>query len=136
MFGNLFGRGKPKILVADDDEIVLSLVVELLSGQGYEVESVFDGLQAVNRLKKERFDLLIMDVHMPNMDGPQALDVIRLMPNAKDLGVIMLTSEGSMETFMHAFEKGAFAYLPKPFSPAKLIEKVQAFFEKKKQQQS
>ena len=132
MLDRLFSWGKPKILVADDEECIRSLVADVLSAQGYRVESVEDGQEAVNRLRQEKFDLLIMDVHMPRLEGPQALEVIRHMPNCKGLGIIMLTAESSMDTFIHAFEQGVFAYLPKPFAPAKVIEKVQAYFEKKK----
>jgi len=132
MFDKLFGRGKPRILIADDDDALCSLLVNLLSGQGYEVAAARDGMEAIRLLKKENFDLLILDVHMPRMAGPEALDVIRLMPNCKDLGVLMMTIEGSMQTFINVFEKGATDFLPKPFSPAQIIEKVQAFFAKKK----
>jgi len=132
MFDKLFGRGKPRILIADDDDALCSLLVNLLSGQGYEVAAARDGMEAIRLLKKEKFDLLILDVHMPRMAGPEALDVIRLMPNCKDLGVLMMTIEGSMQTFINVFEKGATDFLPKPFSPAQIIEKVQAFFAKKK----
>ena len=136
MFDKLFGRGKPRILIADDDDALCSLLVNLLSGQGYEVAAARDGMEAVRLLKKEKFDLLILDVHMPRMAGPEALEVIRLMPDCKDLGVLMMTIEGSMQTFINVFEKGATDFLPKPFSPAQIIEKVQAFFAKKNQQQS
>ena len=131
MFDKLFGRGKPRILVADDDEALCSLLDNLLSGQGYKVEIASDGLKAVNRLKNEKFDLLILDVHMPRMGGPQALEFIRLMPNCKDLGIIIMTVEGSMLTFINVFENGATDFLPKPFSPAQVIDKVRAFFDKK-----
>ncbi|MDD5656301.1 MAG: response regulator [Elusimicrobia bacterium] len=131
MLGKLFGMGKPRILVADDEESVRSLVCDLLYAQGYKVESVVDGQEAVKRFKDKKFDLIVLDVHMPRLEGPQALEVIRMMPGGKDVGVIMLTSESSMGTFMQAFELGAITYIAKPFSPAKLLAQVEAYFAKK-----
>ncbi len=132
MLPEWLGLGKPKILVVDDDPAVSSLVTDVLETQGYRVETVADGQEALNRLKKEKFALVILDVHMPKLEGPQALEVIRLMPGGKEIGIIMLTSESNTGTLMHAYEQGVFAYIPKPFSPAKLIEKVSVYFDQKK----
>jgi DNA-binding response OmpR family regulator len=132
MWDRLFGGSKRKILIADDDPLVASLVTDVLGTQGYNVRSVGDGQEAVNLLRREKFDLVILDVHMPRLEGPQVLEVIRLMPGGKDQGVIMLTSEGNMSTLIRTCELGIIAYMPKPFSAAKLIEKVNGYFVNKK----
>ena len=93
-----------------------------------DADVVADGQEALNRVKKEKYDLLIMDVHMPRLEGPQALEAIRLIPNGKDLGVIFLTSEKMMSTFTRVFELGAVGFIPKPFPASKLINEVNAFF--------
>jgi len=132
MLDRLFGKAKPRILIADDDLDVRSLVTEALDSQGYKVVSVSDGEEAVNLLRREKFDLVILDVHMPRLEGPKVLEVIRQMPATKDLGVIMLTSEVIMGTIMDVCQLGIFAYIPKPFTIAKLIEKVNAYCNKMK----
>jgi len=128
MLDRLFGKVKRKILIADDDPTIRSLVTDIMGAQGYHVESVEDGQEAVKLLGQEKFDLVIMDVHMPRMEGPQALEVIRRTPGCEKVGVIMLTSEGAMETLLNACDLGIVAYMAKPFSAAKLIEKVNGYF--------
>lgn len=133
MFEFLSGKkekAKRRILIADDDEHVRDLVSDVLGTQDYDVEGVVDGHEAIERLKAGKFDLVILDVHMPKVEGPQVLETLRLMPGGRDQGVIMLSSESSMETFTHVCEQNVFTYLPKPFSPTKLVETVRAYFDK------
>src|SRR6202020_2388717 len=90
VFGNFFKRfrktpAKASILVAEDQADVAGLVSDILTAEGYQVECVGDGAEALKRLKKKRFDLLILDVHMPNMGGPEALELIRRAPGGADL---------------------------------------------------
>lgn len=133
MLKRLFGKGKPRILVADDDYMVLSLIADILKTQGYEVDTVGDGQEAVRRLSEKKYDLVILDVHMPRMDGTQVLEVIRLMPGGQDLGVLMLTSDNMTGTLIRSYELGVVNYMPKPFSAGQLIEKVKAYLKNKKQ---
>lgn len=132
MFGKLFGGGKRRILVADDDPSIAGLVSEILGALDFDVTVVHDGQAAVARVRAEKFDLLIMDVHMPKLEGPQALEVIRVLPNGKDLGVIMATSESATGTLSRVYELGIFGYITKPFSAGDLAAKVNAYFERKK----
>ena len=114
MLDRLFGPKKLRILSADDNPQVRALVKEVLSLEGYLVDSVEDGQEAIDRLRKQSYDLVILDVHMPKLEGPQVLELIRLMPNCKDVGVIMLTSEAVTTTFTHAYELGVVNYIMKP----------------------
>lgn len=132
MLDRLFKNYKGRILAADDDPNIRSLVADILALQDYEVVSVSDGLEVLQHIKKEKFDLLILDIHMPNLEGPQALEALRLLPNGRDLGVIMLSSEKMMDTFVKVFEQGAVTFIPKPFTPAKLLQEVEAFFAQRK----
>ncbi|MFA6004529.1 MAG: response regulator [Elusimicrobiota bacterium] len=136
MFDRLFGKKQTRILVADDDYMVRSLVSDVLKTQGYEVDTVEDGLEAINSVRKNPYDLVILDVHMPRMEGTEALEVIRLMPEGKKLGVIMLTSDNLAGTLIKSYELGAISYMPKPFSSAQLIGKVRAYLENKKKPQA
>ena len=135
MLDRLFGQKKIRILSADDDPQVRGLVAEVLGMEGYQVDSVVDGQEAIGRLRKgPPYDLVILDVHMPKLEGPQVLELIRLMPNCKDVGVIMLTSEAVTTTFTHAYELGVVNYIMKPFSAAKLLETVKTYLDTKKPQ--
>jgi len=134
MLDRLFGPKKLRILSADDNPQVRALVKEVLSLEGYLVDSVEDGQEAIDRLRKQSYDLVILDVHMPKLEGPQVLELIRLMPNCKDVGVIMLTSEAVTTTFTHAYELGVVNYIMKPFSAAKLLETVKTYLDTKKPQ--
>ena len=128
MLDRLFGKAKRMILIADDDPAIRSLVKDILDTQGYRVETVGDGQEAIKLLGRKKFDLIILDVHMPRLEGPQALEVIRLMPSCKKMGVIILSLEGMMDTLLDACNKGIYAYIAKPFTPATLIGKVNAYF--------
>ena len=128
MLNWVFGKAKRRILIADDEPDICSLVTAILGTQGYQVESVGDGQEAIKLLGRKKFDLVILDVHMPKLEGPQALEVIRLMPGCKNMGVIMLSLEGMMETLIDTANKGIYAYIAKPFTPATLIGKVNAYF--------
>ena len=128
MLDRLFGKAKRRILIADDDPAIRSLVTDILGTQGYQVESVGDGQEAIKLLSREKFDLAILDVHMPRLEGPQALEVIRRTPGCEKLGVIILSLEGTMDTLLNACNQGIAAYIAKPFTPAVLIEKVNAYF--------
>ena len=131
LFDSLLGKSKPRILVADDDPDVRNLVKDLLTIEGFDVETAEDGLEAMALLKKHKFALLISDVHMPRMEGPQLLKVIRATAEGKTQPVIMLSSEGMIGTVNEVFEMGALAYLPTPFQPAQLLEKVHAVISKR-----
>ena len=122
---------KRRILVADDDPNVRNLVTDLLTIEGYEVVQANDGMEALARLKKERFDLLITDVHMPRLEGPQLIKILRTSQEHRDQPIMVLSSEGMISTLNEVFEMGALAYLPKPFQAHDLIAKVTAFFAKR-----
>ena len=125
-------KSKPRILVADDDPSVRTLVGDLLSLEGYEVVEVHDGLEALAALKKGRYDLLITDINMPRMQGPELIKVLRTSSEHKGQPIIVLSSEGDIPTLNEVFELGALAFLPKPFQAHQLLAKVSAFFTQSK----
>lgn len=132
MLEKLFGPSKRQILVADDDPTIRSLLADVLDTQGYEVTVAGDGQEAVSLFGKKKFDLIILDVHMPRLTGIQVLEIIRVAPSGKDVGVIMLTSDPMTEPWAQAHGLGVVAYMAKPFPAAKLIETVRGHFEQKK----
>lgn len=118
---------QPLILSADDNEEVRDLISDVLAAD-YRVVSVKDGQEAIDELRRRSFDLVILDVHMPRVEGPQVLEFIRRMPKGRDVGVIMISSERGMATLADANELGVHAYMDKPFSPLQLSEVVSGYF--------
>jgi DNA-binding response OmpR family regulator len=118
-------NSKRKILVVDDERYILHILDFSLGAEGYEVITAGDGEQAVERTKVDHPDLIVMDIMMPKMDGFEACKQIKSDPDTKDIPVIMLTAKGRDIDRKRGIDAGADEYLTKPFSPAKLIERVQ-----------
>lgn len=113
-----------KVLVADDDDTFRSLVVEILTGAGYEVAAEVNGLLAWERLQAEGADMAVMDVNMPEMDGFQVLRHIRTDDRFKDMPVLMLTIRAFADDQVEGYETGADDYLTKPFDSDILLSRV------------
>ncbi len=111
-----------KILIADDDPTILSLLNKILLSKGYEVHLAEHGGVAEKKLKSEQFDLLISDIKMEPVDGMQLLRKTRQM--RPHVGVIMLTAYATVATAVEAMKEGAFDYIPKPFKIDELLETV------------
>jgi two-component system response regulator PilR (NtrC family) len=111
-----------KILIADDDPTILSLLNKILLSKGYEVELAENGVVGEKKLKAEQFDLLISDIKMEPVDGMQLLRKTRQM--RPHVGVIMLTAYATVATAVEAMKEGAFDYIPKPFKIDELLETV------------
>jgi two-component system response regulator HydG len=103
---------KPKLLVVDDDAGHRQMLQAVLADQGYAIETVADGNQAVGAVKGDFFDLILMDLKMPGLSGIEALEKI-LALNPK-IPVIMMTAYASLATAIEALKKGAYDYLNKP----------------------
>ncbi len=110
-----------KILVVDDDELILIALQELLSPLGYSVTPSGSGPAALERLAAENFDLVILDIIMPEMNGFEVCQRIRGMPAYAETPIIMLTAKSGEEDKRHGMEVGANLYLPKPIAPKRLI---------------
>ncbi|MBU2574566.1 MAG: response regulator transcription factor [Elusimicrobia bacterium] len=113
-----------KILVADDDKIFRSLVVEILTDAGYEVIAEENGLLAWERLRAEGADLAVLDVNMPEMDGFELLRNIRAAEKHKTMPVLMLTIRAFVEDQVQGYDTGADDYLTKPFDNDVLLARV------------
>jgi len=115
---------KRKILVVDDERYILHILDFSLGAEGYEVITAGDGEQAVERARTEHPDLVVMDIMMPKMDGYEACRLIKSDPETRQIPVIILTAKGRDGDQKRGRDAGADEYLTKPFSPAKLIERV------------
>ncbi len=107
-----------RILVVDDEEIVIRSCVRILANQGYEVDSAGGGAEALRQLEQSHYDIMILDVMMPKMDGLEVLQRVKEMH--PDIDVIMVTGLSQIETAVRAMKLGAFDYLSKPFDPDEL----------------
>ena len=114
-----------KILVVDDDELVLIAIQELLSPLGYSVTTFSNGPGALEKASSERFDLVMLDVIMPEMDGFEVCRRIRTMDSYAETPILMLTAKSGEEDRQRGMEAGANLYLPKPISPRRLIGLVE-----------
>lgn len=111
-----------RILFADDDADTRAIVADHLSAQGFAVETVADGVEAIDRLSENAYDLVLLDVRMPRKDG---LEVLRFLKHL-DLRprVVMLTGVDELATALEAVKLGASDYLTKPFSFEALIRSI------------
>ena len=124
---------RPRILVVDDNDdnrYTLTLYLEL---EGYtNIETAQDGEEAIARLKAERFDLVLLDLQMPKVDGYQVLAWLKSEAPLRDLPVIMISALNEMNSVVRCIELGAVDYLLKPFNPVLLKARLGATLEKKR----
>lgn len=113
-----------RILIVDDDEMVLIALEELLQPEGYEVHTVPRAREALEILEQEDFDLLILDVIMPEMSGFELCRKIREMDKCKETPIVFLTAKSREEDRVQGLEAGASVFLSKPIPPEKLIDIV------------
>lgn len=115
-----------KILLVDDEPDILEIIGYNLSAEGYEIITAEDGIKAIKKAKKERPQLIIMDVMMPGMDGIEACEQIRKVPELSNTIITFLTARGEDYSQMAGFDAGADDYITKPIKPKVLTSKVKA----------
>ena len=112
-----------KILVCDDDKAIVDAIEIYLSQEGYEIKKAYDGAEAIQMLEKEQFDLLIMDVMMPKLDGIRATLKIREKNN---MPIIILSAKSEDADKILGLNIGADDYVTKPFNPLELVARVKS----------
>ena len=116
-----------RILVVDDEEKIRVLIRKYAEYEGYEVEEAADGMTAISFCRQEKFDLIILDVMMPELDGFSACREIRKFSQTP---VLMLSARGEEYDRIHGFELGVDDYVTKPFSPKELMFRIQAIIKR------
>ncbi|MEW6535632.1 MAG: response regulator [Candidatus Auribacterota bacterium] len=114
-----------KILVVDDSQTVRTLVSFILKSHGFEVQTAINGVDALEQIYRESFDLIVSDINMPKMDGLTLIKVLRLQEMYKELPIIVVTTEEDEQDKEKGYQAGANVYLIKPTDPNKLIANVQ-----------
>ncbi|KAA5827922.1 response regulator transcription factor [Algibacter amylolyticus] len=122
-----------KILLVDDEPDILEIVGYNLSNEGYQVTTAENGLDGVKKAKSELPHLIILDVMMPEMDGIEACENIRKIPELKNSIITFLTARGEDYSQVAGFDAGADDYITKPIKPKVLISKVKALLRRFKE---
>jgi DNA-binding response OmpR family regulator len=127
--------GRPSILAVDDDEHIAELIQLYLLKENYEVTMAHDGKEALKKFKEGNFQLIVLDIMLPYLDG---WDVIKEIRKTSDVPVIMLTAKGESFDKVLGLELGADDYMVKPFDPKELLARIRAVlrrYEPKEEQQ-
>ena len=126
-------RMKPRVLVVDDEQKFVDYLSERLTIRDYDVTTSLSGQDAVDQVKGYNFDVVILDVAMPGMDGIEALREIKKIKPLTE--VIMLTGNATVETAVEGMHLGAFDYLMKPCETEDLTSKIRKAYERKTEQE-
>src|SRR5436190_11539649 len=119
------------LLIVDDNSMNRIMLSRYTTRLGYQSTLVENGGQALEKLKKESFDLVLLDVQMPEIDGYQVLEQMKAHPRLREIPVIMISAIDELESTVRCIELGAQDYLPKPFSPVLLRARLAACLERK-----
>lgn len=117
---------KPKILVVEDEADIRELLHYNLTQAGYQVESVISGEDALKRVKHATFDLVVLDLMLPGVDGLDVCRIVKANPQTAALPIIMVTARGEEADVVIGLELGASDYVTKPFSPRVLLARIKA----------
>ena len=119
------------LLVVDDNSMNRIMLSRYITKLGYRSSLAENGRQALEKLQAEPFDLVLLDVQMPEMDGYQVLEQLKADPRLRDIPVIMISAVDELESVVKCIELGAQDYLPKPFNPVLLRARLTACLERK-----
>jgi DNA-binding NtrC family response regulator len=118
-----------RILLVDDEVVFANNMSKLLTRRGYQVKAVNSGDEALRALMDNSFDVMVLDLKMPGMDGIATMHEMRKLGLFTEL--LILTGHGSIDTALEAIQLGAYDYVTKPVEIAELLSKIEAAFERK-----
>jgi len=118
---------KIKLLIVDDEVKFLQSIAQRLEMREFDVTTAANGREAVEAARNDKFDLALLDLKMPGMDGSQVLEILKA--EHRFLEVIILTGHGSLDSAVECTKLGAFGYLPKPYELERLLETLRDAYE-------
>ncbi len=113
-----------KVLIVDDVQLNLDLMKEILSEQGYLIATAKNGKSAIAKAKAHKFDLILLDIILPDIDGFEVCAHLKANPQTQDIPIIFLTAKKEKDSIIKGFQLGAVDYIPKPFSKEELVARV------------
>lgn len=113
-----------KILIVDDVQLNLDLMKDILSDQEYQIATAINGKSALAKARAHKFDLILLDVVLPDIDGFEVCSILKSNPQTQDVPIIFLTAKKEKDSIVKGFQLGAVDYIPKPFSKEELIARV------------
>ena len=116
---------KKKILLVDDERDLVETVTFRLEASGYEVLPAYDGREGLDKARKEKPDLIILDLMLPRMDGYKVCRMLKFDEKYKKIPIIMFTARAQQSDIEMGKEVGADAYITKPFEPQALLDKIE-----------
>lgn len=119
------------ILVVDDEEDILELIQYNLAREGYRITGATSGEQALNKVRSKSFDLIVLDLMLPGIDGLEVAKTLKKNKKTKDIPIVMLTAKGEEADVVTGLELGADDYITKPFSPRILVARIRAALRRK-----
>lgn len=125
--------GNKKILVVDDEPDIVELITYNLKKEGFDVSQAFDGNEALAKIRKEKFDFIILDLMLPGMQGMEICRIMRSEPRTSNIPIIMLTAKGEEIDKILGLEMGADDYMTKPFSPRELLARIKSVMRRTKE---
>ncbi|HEX7125010.1 MAG TPA: response regulator [Thermodesulfobacteriota bacterium] len=129
-------RRTPRVLVVDDEPDIVELVAANLRKEGFEVQGVGEGARALSLVRHEPFDVVVLDLMLPDVQGLEVCRALRRDPKTAGIPLIMLTARGEEVDKLIGFEVGADDYLTKPFSPRELVARVRALMRRQEREQA
>ena len=115
---------RQKVLIVDDVTKNIQLVANFLKQAGYEINFAVSGEKALKHVEKESFDLILLDIMMPEMDGFEACKLLKSNPNTSEIPIVFLTAKTDIDSITKAFQIGGIDYITKPFNKAELLARV------------
>jgi len=114
---------KPKILIVDDEKINLNILLNIL-GLKYEISVALNAQKALKLIQKKKFNLILLDIIMPQMDGFELCKILKSNPQTKDIPIMFITAQTDDDIIEKAYEIGGIDYITKPFRPKELLTRI------------
>jgi DNA-binding response OmpR family regulator len=118
-----------KVLLVDDDPVILKLLQVNFEMEGYKVMTANDGVEGLEKARKERPDIVLLDIMMPRMDGLEVTKALKGDASTKDIPIILLSAKAQASDVQVGKDMGADDYLTKPFDPLELLDRVNELLE-------